>query len=71
MLDRGNFRLVRIDLNSKKITASIKVGRQPFGVAISPDKKQAFVANVGVYSYPLVKGATPQNYEDLRSYNFV
>ncbi|MCK4543893.1 MAG: hypothetical protein KAU17_16795, partial [Spirochaetales bacterium] len=31
----------------------------------SPDKKQAFVANVGVYSYPLVIGATPENIEDL------
>ncbi len=66
VLDRGNFRLVRVDLNSKKITASVKVGRQPFGLAISPDKKQAFVANVGVYSYPLVEGATPENYEYLR-----
>ncbi len=66
VLDRANFRLVRIDLKTKKITASIKVGRQPFGVAISPDKKQAFVANVGVYSYPLIEGATPETYEALR-----
>ena len=65
VLDRGNFRLVRIDLASKKITASIKVGRQPFGVALSLDKKQAFVANVGVYSYPLIIGATPENYGHL------
>ncbi len=66
VLDRANFRLVRVDLTAKKLTASIKVGRQPFGVALSPDKKQAFVANVGVYSYPLVEGATPENYDDLR-----
>ena len=51
VLDRGNFRLVRIDLDTKKIKGSVNVGRQPFGLAISPDKKQAFVANVGVYSY--------------------
>jgi YVTN family beta-propeller protein len=42
VLDRGNFRLVRIDLNTKKITASIKTGRQPFGLAISPDHKTCF-----------------------------
>lgn len=66
VLDRGNFRMVRIDLATKKVTASIKVGRQPFGIAMSPDKKQAFVANVGVYSYPLVIGATPENFENLR-----
>ncbi|MEN0055980.1 MAG: hypothetical protein AAGC65_20035 [Mucilaginibacter sp.] len=66
VLDRGNFRLVRLDLNSKKITASINVGRQPFGLSLSPDKKTAFVANVGMYSYPLITGATPQNADSLR-----
>ncbi len=65
VLDRGNFRMVRIDLTSKKITASIPVGRQPFGLKLSPDKKTAFVANVGVYSYPLITGATPANYDSL------
>ena len=54
ILDRGNFRLVRYHLTNKKITASIPAGRQPFGLAISADKKMAFVANVGMYSYPLV-----------------
>ena len=52
VLDRGNFRMVRIDLKTKKITASIKTGRQPFGLAISPDHQLAFVANVGMYDYP-------------------
>ena len=66
VLDRANFRMVRIDLSTNKITASIKVGRQPFGIALSPDKKQAFVANVGLYSYPLIEGATPENYDSLR-----
>ena len=66
VLDRANFRMVRIDLSSKKLTASIKVGRQPFGIAMSPDKKQAFVANVGMYSYPTIEGATPENIDYLR-----
>ena len=65
VLDRANFRLVRIDLATKKLTGSVRVGRQPFGVALSSDRKQAFVANVGVYSYPLIIGATPENYDDL------
>lgn len=60
VLDRGNFRLVRMDLKTRKITASVPSGRQPFGLSISPDKKTAFVANVGMYSYPLIKGATPK-----------
>lgn len=62
VLDRGNFRLVRIDILTKKITASIPTGRQPFGLAISPDKKTVLVANVGMYDYPLVEGTTMENY---------
>ena len=65
VLDRGNFRMVRIDLSTKKLTASIPVGRQPFGLALSPDKKTALVANVGAYSYPLITGATPKNIDSL------
>jgi YVTN family beta-propeller protein len=65
VLDRGNFRLARIDLATKKLTASIPVGRQPFGLALSPDKKLAFVANVGMYSYPLVEGMDSTNYNSM------
>lgn len=65
VLDRGNFRMVRIDLATKKITASIKTGRQPFGLSVSPDKKTAFIANVGMYDYPLLPDLTSNNYDSL------
>ena len=65
ILDRGNFRLVRYNIIDKKITASIPAGRQPFGLALSENKKTAFVANVGVYSYPLIRGMTKQNYDSM------
>jgi YVTN family beta-propeller protein len=65
ILDRGNFRMVRMQLASKKITASIPVGRQPFGLALSPDESTAFVANVGMYAYPLIEGANGRNYDSL------
>lgn len=65
VLDRANFRLVRYSLGLKKITASIPAGRQPFGLAISADKQTAFVANVGMYAYPLVDGMTAQNYNSM------
>ena len=65
VLDRGNFRLVRIDLATGMITASIKTGRQPFGLSLSPDKKTAFVANVGMYDYPLLPDLTEKNYDSL------
>lgn len=64
VLDRANFRLVRIDLRTKKITASIPTGRQPFGLALSPDHHTVFEANVGVYDYPLLPDITPRNYND-------
>lgn len=64
VLDRANFRLVRIDLSTKKIKASIPVGRQPFGLSISPDKKTAIVANVGMYEYPLLPDLDSSNYND-------
>lgn len=65
ILDRANFRLVRYHLPSKKITASIPSGRQPFGLAISTDKQTAFVANVGMYAYPLVEGMDSANYNSM------
>jgi YVTN family beta-propeller protein len=65
VLDRGNFRLVRMSIPTGKITASIPSGRQPFGLSLSPDRKTAFVANVGMYSYPLIKGATPANADSI------
>jgi DNA-binding beta-propeller fold protein YncE len=64
ILDRGNFRLVRYDLKTKSLKKSIDVGRQPFGLALSKDKKMAFVANVGMYSYPMIEGITEKNYNE-------
>lgn len=65
ILDRGNFRFVRYDLIHKRITASIPAGRQPFGLALSPDRTTAFVANVGMYAYPLIEGITKNNYDSM------
>ncbi len=61
-LDRANNRLIKFDIASQKVAASIPVGRIPFGIAISPDGKSAFVANVGLFEYPLVPGLTKDNY---------
>ena len=65
VLDRANFRMVRIDLKTSTLTASISTGRQPFGLRLSPDQKLAFVANVGQYTYPLVPGVTPTNRDTM------
>ena len=65
VLDRANFRLVRIDLATQTLKSSVRVGRQPFGIALSPDRKLAFVAHVGLYEYPLVPGVTPTNKDTM------
>lgn len=65
VLDRGNFRMVRINAETRQLTASIPTGRQPFGLALSPDGNTALVANVGVYDYALVQGATPANADSM------
>ena len=65
VLDRGNFRLVRIDLVTKKLKASIKTGRQPFNLALSPNKEMVMVANVGMYDYPMIPDITKENYDTM------
>jgi DNA-binding beta-propeller fold protein YncE len=65
VLDRGNFRLVRIDLATKKLKASIKTGRQPFNLALSPDHNFVMVANVGMYDYPVIPDITKDNYDTM------
>ena len=54
-VDQIGFRLVIIDLVNKKVSASIPVGRYPFGVALSQDERTVYIANVGMYQYNLIK----------------
>ena len=63
VLDRANFRLVTIDVRRSKVVDSLAVGRLPFGLALSPDESFAYVANVGLFEYPLVPGVTPEGGE--------
>ena len=65
VLDRANFRMVRIDISNKKITSSIKTGRIPFGISLSKDNQYCFVANVGFFEYPIVPGVTKTNKDSM------
>ena len=58
VLDRANYRMVALIFQPRKITASVPTGRLPFGIALSPDREFAFVANVGMYAYPLMPDLT-------------
>lgn len=63
ILDQFNFRMVILDLEKHKVLHSIPVGRFPLGIDISPDGKYAYIANTGIYDYPVAPGLTEENIE--------
>jgi len=50
-VDQMLFRLIVIDTKLKKIVATAKTGRYPFGIILSPDQQKVYVANVGMFEY--------------------
>jgi len=62
--DQSNFRLVVADTRTRKVLHYIPVGRYPFGVTLSPDERTAYVANVGMFEYSLLKNLKEK---DLKS----
>jgi YVTN family beta-propeller protein len=64
VLDIANYRIVTVDISARKVIASVRVGRLPFSLGLSPDESTAWVANVGIYEYPLVPGVTATNGSD-------
>lgn len=50
-VDQMLFRMIVVDTRTKKIVASAKTGRYPFGIILSPDQKKVYVANVGMFEY--------------------
>ena len=62
-VDQIGFRVMIIDLEERKITKQLPTGRYPFGITLSPDETQLFVANVGVFEY---KSVGIDNPEDLK-----
>jgi YVTN family beta-propeller protein len=57
VLDQANFRLVTIDTARRRIAASLKLGRLPFAIALSPDRRRAYVTNIGMFEYKPIPGA--------------
>jgi len=64
VLDLAHFRLVIFDTRSKQAVSSLGVGRMPFGLALSPDGKTAYVSNVGTFRYSLVPNYDEKNPRD-------
>ncbi len=47
-----------IDTATNTVTATVDVGRQPWGVAVSPDGKKVYVANYGSSTVSIIDAAT-------------
>jgi YVTN family beta-propeller protein len=60
-VDQLGFRIVIIDVASGRLKRSIRVGRYPFGIALSPDEKRIYVANVGMYEYKFLESLNPKD----------
>ncbi|HWB62943.1 MAG TPA: YncE family protein, partial [Chitinophagales bacterium] len=60
-VDQINFSLLQLDVKNKTIAHRIPVGRYPFGVALTPDEKAVYVANVGMYEYKFLKTFDPKH----------
>lgn len=55
-LDLAHFELVTLDVETRQILARLRVGRMPFGLAVSAEGSRVFVTNVGMFEYALVPG---------------
>jgi DNA-binding beta-propeller fold protein YncE len=60
-VDQIGFRLVVVDVPLGKVIHSVRTGRYPFGIALSPNEKTVYVANVGMYEYKLLENIDPKN----------
>lgn len=64
ILDQFNFRMVMLNTENDSVQGYIPTGRFPLGIAISPDGNRAYVANTGIFDYPLAPGLNKDNLEE-------
>ena len=57
VIDQANFRLAIIDVRRRAVAASIRTGRLPFAIALSPDGRRVYVTNLGMFEYQGIPGA--------------
>ncbi len=61
VIDQANFLIAIIDTKKRVIVKSIRTGRLPFAVALSPDGRTAYVTNVGMFEYSAIPGADAEH----------
>lgn len=57
VIDQANFRVGVFSTKSGKLVASLRTGRLPFRIALSPDRRRLYVTNVGMFEYRPIPGA--------------
>ncbi|HEX3988965.1 MAG TPA: hypothetical protein VHZ30_06005, partial [Verrucomicrobiae bacterium] len=59
--DVANFRVVSIDLVSKKVVGSVPVGRYPYALALV--ENQLYAANIGLFEYSAIPAPAGTNFD--------
>jgi YVTN family beta-propeller protein len=59
-VDQANQRVAVIDARTRQVVASVPVGRLPFAMALSLDRRKLYVTNAGMFTYQLLPGADPE-----------
>lgn len=57
VVDQANFRLAIVNARRGTLLSSLRTGRLPFAIALSPDRKTAYVTNLGMFEYRAIAGA--------------
>ncbi|QEE27271.1 hypothetical protein FTW19_04145 [Terriglobus albidus] len=56
VLDQGNWRVVVVDLITKRLVAGLPTGSNPLAMTLSPDGNRLYVTNSGLFEYQMVPG---------------
>jgi len=56
VVDQANFRVAIVDAKKGVVVSSVRVGRMPFAIALSPDGNTAYVTNAGAFQYQPLPG---------------
>ena len=67
-VDQMHFRLIIVDTAARRVVHNVPVGRYPFGIALSPDEKKVYVANVGMFEYRKIPGTDEEKPESALEY---
>jgi DNA-binding beta-propeller fold protein YncE len=68
-VDQIGFRMVMVNTETMSLINSVRVGRYPFGICLSPDEKKVYVANVGMFEYSPIKDNSGAN-SKIKPINF-